>query len=96
MQPTEKYGMICLSTAHLSSETRCRLEDPLDEQAPIAYDKGGYGWFVPVDNENVPDDLVRCLSFAKDADAQWVMFDCDGPIEAGLPTYDEEVPSPCR
>ena len=63
-------------------------------------DWGEYGWVVycggntvpQVDNDTelmlLPEDLHRCLMFARDHDCQFVRFDCDGPLVDGLPEFD--------
>lgn len=60
----------------------------------VAYEKGGYGWWVVVpemrDEEDVPSDLQDCLLVARALDCNWVMFDCDAGASPLLRMYSEE------
>ena len=76
----EMHSMLCLSTAHLRESTRNRLDEMSDKMADsgasdiIVYEKHGYGWFLPVDenmtlpvlNEDTTEfhDLFEALRFA--------------------------------
>lgn len=100
----ETHNMLCLSTAHLSTEAKDMLDEACDEAsvgivAPIiVYEKCGYGWFLPVDvnleafrtqakRGKLPCGLASAFAAALMAGADWLMFDCDGPIIEGMPTY---------
>lgn len=99
----EMHRMLCLSTAHLRESTRNRLDEMSDEMADngasdiIVYEKHGYGWFLPVD-ENMAlsalskdttefPDLFEVLRFAYYQGADWLMLDADGPTVSSLKTY---------
>lgn len=99
----EMHSMLCLSTAHLRESTRNRLDKISDEMAGsgtseiIVYEKHGYGWFLPVDenmtlpvlNEDTAEfhDLFEALRFAYYHGADWLMLDADGPTVSQLTTY---------
>ena len=99
----EMHRMLCLSTAHLRESTRNRLDEMSDEMADngasdiIVYEKHGYGWFLPVDenmalpvlNEDTTEfpDLIEALRFAYYQGADWLMLDADGPTVSSLKTY---------
>lgn len=95
----EMHSMLCLSTAHLRESTRNRLDEMADNDASdiIVYEKHGYGWFLPVDenmtlpvlNEDTTEfpDLIEALRFAYYHGADWLMLDADGPTVSQLTTY---------
>lgn len=99
----EMHSMLCLSTAHISHETRDMLDvvcdfNATDELSGLAvYEKYGFGWFLPVDAnlqaydegdiKNMPGDLVEALRFAYRQGADWLMLDCDGPVVEQLKDY---------
>lgn len=101
--PTKKtvdFKMIDVSTAHLSPDTRQRLETS-DIEGVLFYPKGPWGWFINVPSRKdglivgneVPADLKDCIEFAQTHEKEWIMFDCDGAIVNELPTFEsEEVP----
>ena len=97
MKKTEDFNMLDMSTAHLSSDTRERL-DKLDIEGVLYYPKGPWGWFVnvptghdaPEITDEVPADLKRCMHFAQNLNKEWIMFDCDGVIVDGLLAYEDE------
>lgn len=85
--PTVEFKMLDVSTAHLSPQTRQRLET-FDVEGVLFYPKGPWGWFVNVParedglvvGEEVPTDLKACIQFAQTLEKEWIMFDCDGTI----------------
>ena len=98
--PTVEFKMLDVSTAHLSPQTRQRLET-FDVEGVLFYPKGPWGWFVNVParedglvvGEEVPTDLKACIQFAQTLEKEWIMFDCDGTVIQDLPKFgDEEVP----
>lgn len=98
---TVDFKMLDASTAHLSPQTRQRLEH-FDLEGVLFYPKGPWGWFVNVPTredglvvgEEVPADLKACIEFAQTLEKEWIMFDCDGNVMQDLPTYAaDEVPS---
>ena len=87
--PREISKMLTLSTAHISAETGRMLEAG-DSPFVIAYGYE-YGWFVPVTESActcAEESLTDCFKLAHDNDCTWIRFDCDGPEEVGLKTYD--------
>lgn len=97
---TVDFKMLDVSTAHLSPQTRQRLET-FDVEGVLFYPKGPWGWFVNVPTlddglvigDEVPTDLKTCILFAQTLEKEWLMFDCDGSIVQELPRFDvEEVP----
>ncbi len=78
----EKHTIIALSTAHIKKETADLLNNDSIGQI-VVYQKGNYGWFVPVpDNmdelqDTIPEDLYGCIKYAVNHQADWIMFDCD-------------------
>lgn len=99
----EMHRMLCLSTAHISHDTRDKLDAVCDFNAVneasdlVIFEKYGFGWFLPVDVnlqahdeghlEHMPDDLVEALRFAYRQGADWLMLDCDGPVVNQLKDY---------
>ena len=97
----EIQKMVCLSTAHLTDETKELLDtiaDNIDSngqcEALVCYEKQEYGWFLPVLSENeqprqtFPDDLKACFRYAEACHTSWIMFDAECEPMGGLPTYD--------
>jgi len=91
MAAIETHKMLALSTGHVTPETR----DALNDGAHCAYQKGDWGWFVPVfdpDDDDrdggAPDDLVAICRYAREQGCSWLMFDCDADPIPGLATYD--------
>lgn len=79
----EIHRMLALSTAHLSQAT---LEKGTDAfQLVTAFEKGEYGWFVYVPEqqlleelvEGLTEDVANCIRYAAAQDMQWIMFDRD-------------------
>ena len=88
--------MLTLSTAHICEITARRLDNDADDNnlGMCVYNKANFGWFIylnprDLDEENsIPKDLFGCLKLAKSLDCDVLCFDCDGPIEPSLPTYE--------
>ena len=91
--------MLTLSTAHITQNTCKRLEtDPDDNNLGLSvYKKADYGFFIylPAEDEklpshynSLPEDLYMCLFFAHELGCEILCFDCDGPIEPFLQTYE--------
>ncbi len=93
----ETHKMLVLSTAHVSRETRGRLQD--GELSLVSYDKDDYGWFIPIiqyapdsvedrlDREhwhNHCPDLYAARRLAETNGCTWLMFDRDGDVLEGL------------
>lgn len=84
-----------ISTAHITEDTANKLGD-VDTRGNITlsiYDKEEFGWWIFIDgcmnqNDSIPDDLLRCIQYAKEEGCDWLCLDCDGEIIDELPTYD--------
>jgi hypothetical protein len=89
MSMPEIEPMLVLVTNHLTDFT-CNTFLPAHDGA--VWEKGEYGWFVyvvedDVDND-VPEDLRQCMEYARSLGCFWIMFDRDGSAIDQLPTYD--------
>jgi len=91
------HPMLDVSTGHISLETAIFLQRETENyNAPqiIVYEKGEYGFFIPVipeafeEYEQLPDDLMALLNFALSRGVSWIMLDRDGDTIEGL-TYNE-------
>ncbi len=86
----ETTKMLALSTGHMREET---LENMLNIEGVIAYEKGDYGFFVYVpdrldlEDYDIPEDLFACLSFAMQNEFGWINFDRDVEPIAELRYY---------
>ena len=95
--------MLTLSTAHISKETAMLLVESNDkiEFSLSTYQKNwrnfNYGWFIHVPEElkeypeayfDVPNDLMKCLLFAKDLECELLCLDEDGEILDYLEKFD--------
>lgn len=91
--------MLELSTAHITEQTAEWIDDNLVFQNTnilgtdmniIAYQKGDYGWFIPLgqDFDLVPADLKQVIEKAKQLKCDWIMLDRDAETVDGLRTYD--------
>jgi hypothetical protein len=87
------------SSGNVSLETARKLDDAdvdtgMQDDMPITYMKGGFGWWVRVSPELVdtpkktPADLLAVIDFARSQGCEWIMFDRDADPIPGLPTYD--------
>lgn len=86
----EKQTMLVVSTGHVSEETAAMLED--NNIGVSVYSKDDYGWFVVVTDwkefeEEIPEDLARCLKLAEEKNCSWLCLDCDGETYPELPVY---------
>jgi len=96
--PVCKYLQV--STGNLSKETAQLFErytspdrEPCEGNfgLPVAYNKGEYGWFahVPDDNEGIePPELCALLDYARSLGCNWIEFDCDNDPLDGFPVFD--------
>lgn len=86
--------MLTISTAHITMETarELNIESNTNNMQLSVYKKSDYGWFIYVnddlDNRTIPDDLLKCLEFAKDLGCEWLCLDCDGEVLEYLYTYE--------
>jgi len=86
-----KFTMLDMSTGHISKKTNQRLLNR-EIESVIYYDKPKYGYFIHIPEdldelEDVPDDLMECLKFAKKHKCDWINLDCDGEIYNELAAY---------
>lgn len=93
-----------LSTAHLTPATRDLIWSGWP-CAPITtwlsdppHDPASCFVHVPDDlddpdehPENIPDDLMTCLRFARSLDCDRILFDRDGPTTDALPVHEDEA-----
>lgn len=81
-QKINKTQLLTLSTAHLKQETRMLLSEPennLDLSDLVVY-PNAYGCFIYAElytEEELPEDLIACLKFAKQQNCTWIKFDND-------------------
>lgn len=86
----EIYKIMVMSTAHLTEQTFLFLNGG---DYSIAYvNDEGFGTIVrftdsDLEDEDLPEDLMRCLKFASENDCDYVRFDGDG-TQYDLPIYD--------
>lgn len=95
------HTLLEANSSHLSDETLERLDGTVQgilgvEPLPVsAYRKAEYGYFVYVGDENqlaaawdrLPPDLRQVIEVAVGNGCTWVMFDHDGDMVPGVPTY---------
>ena len=92
----EISAMLALSFAHVQPETVARLKN--DSICSIAvFPKwslctgDSYGYFICIpeepDPDDVPKDLLDCISLATREHCSWLMLDRDGPEYEELTTY---------
>lgn len=93
------HRMLDISTAHLSPESLRFLDSVKEGSNPecslILFDKSGYGYFIPIIDEDeidssvLPEDLRNVIKFAKSNRCSWIMLDGDGTMyEERLPIWD--------
>ncbi|WP_234053659.1 MULTISPECIES: hypothetical protein [unclassified Xanthobacter] len=81
-----------LSIAHLSHETRDRLDLAAIGEWPVAGGRMPYGFFIYAHEEpddEIPNDVWACCVKARELGCEYILFDCDAAILADLPTYDD-------
>lgn len=85
--------MLTLSTIHITQETADKLNYELNNDVMFitVYTKEDYGWFIylPENFEeiDVPEDLMKCLLFAKDLDCGILCLERDGEVLSYLNKY---------
>lgn len=91
--PNAFRRMLSISTAHLSGATLIAEQQWGVGEAPVPM-FGGHPFcfycatFAPADAEDwpdAPDDLRDALIWAHGQGAEYVTFDCDGPLHDALP-----------
>ena len=87
--------MWTLSTGHITEKTNEYLSESINStemNRPIVYEKGEYGYYIPVMDEDdeveYPEDLQRIIEAARDFDCSLICLDTDGEIVKWLPVYD--------
>ena len=86
--------MLDISKTHITAETSDWLDKEVDLAEEItAYAKEGYGWFIVItpddlDNDNIPEDLMRCMKLAYKKKCHWLCIDQDGEVLDDLPVFE--------
>lgn len=97
----EVEKMLVLSTAHILPETREMLDET--EEFPVVLIPREYGWLLNVPQadieteddlkksleDEIPADLLACITFAWKIGCEWLLLDSDGPVIAALTSYEE-------
>jgi hypothetical protein len=91
-----------LSSGHLTLGTRVWLDEVLHDprhtlSSPVYGGITAYGWFVyaPEDpDEDLPADLVRVLTQARQEGAEYVLLDCDALLRPDLPVLHPDFQEP--
>ncbi len=94
--------MLVLSTSHLREKT-CN-DWLLNDCPWTCAEKGDVGYFMyatdeyftdvetkevtSTDGTPIPNEIILICQFARAHGCDWVMFDCDGPIQDGLVVYE--------
>jgi hypothetical protein len=89
-------SMPVISTTHLTSETCDQLDrwcETIDlsrrtlSKCPTLIGPTDYGWLVycTEDTNELPEDLVQCIEWARQKDHSYVLFDADGDEIEELP-----------
>jgi len=84
--------MLTISTGHISLETADRISAG-DDDLPWILNWSEYGWLVLChditgDDLDFPQDLQRCMDFARSRDCEWLRLDMDGDQIDELPVFD--------
>ena len=82
----EIHQVLVLSTAHLKRETAKLIDDETYECAFARSD--GWIFYVGDRRSDAPEELEEALSYARARNCVWLMFDADGPVNPGLPTWE--------
>lgn len=83
---------IVLSTAHVRCATGQLLTDwsalPAERQ-PLPVAPTAHGWFLATCHATrlIPSELPPILALSRENGCNYVLLDCDGPVEAALPTF---------
>jgi hypothetical protein len=86
MKP-ELNTMLILSTAHIVPKTANRYGYDLG-QGTLVYVSEETDWREEIVTEY--PDLKGPFELAVSVGAEWIMFDCDGPVMGELPVYEWE------
>ena len=94
--------MLVLSTWHLNHQTAALFDTAESSGVQVGddhmtvYDKGQWGYIVPILDEfsdddfrdMMPSDLLPVIDFALAQGCTWLMFDRDADQVDGLPVYE--------
>ena len=81
---------LTISADHITPETASALDNG-DEVGVVYYAKDGYGWWVyteVISENDLPDDLAKCLEVAIANECELLCLDCDGEVLDELPVYE--------
>jgi hypothetical protein len=79
------------STAHLCPATRDFLEAEAAGQDDLIA-ATPYGWFLWADekpSKELPSDLAAIIRRARKLGAEYVLFDCDAPLNDEFPVFED-------
>ena len=92
--------MLVLSTCHIEESTAKALNNKEFEKLTIEVRETGYlintvmlqeyrNTNDEVDISNYPKGLKACIKMAQENNCDWILLDCDGPVEDDiLPAYE--------
>ena len=94
--------VLTLSTIHIKPETAKWIENKKNIENLAIYEKSEYGWFIFVEKDyleeltevvgnNIPQDLLDTMNFARLQGCEWLCLDCDGNEIDDLPSYDWRI-----
>lgn len=87
---------LVLSTAHIRCATAELLNNWADlppARQPLGVAPTQYGWFLPtrIDTKQAarhfPKEIPAILALGRTHGCDYVLLDCDGPTEPGLPAF---------
>jgi hypothetical protein len=89
-----------LSSGHITKETGDWLDAKAWTRETVTRPEAWvgitpYGWFVYADEDggspDLPEDLALCMKKARELGAEYILFDCDAPLntELGLSDHSE-------
>ncbi|BCM87786.1 hypothetical protein [Methylobacterium indicum] len=93
----ETPKMLVLRTSHVERRTSLRLDKVLSSKGPICFNKGEYGWFIPIipwnemdqaERANWTPDLMAIRRLAENNGCTWIMLDRDADTIDVLTTYE--------
>lgn len=80
--------MLVLHSSIVSDSTWKKLKK--NKLETICYKKDTYGFFIYcTEYENIPEDLKRCIAYARELDCVWLCLDIDAEVKTYV-TYEEE------
>lgn len=87
-------NILYMSTCHITEATDNLMANGKIRDLvyyPKVEDGMQYGYFIYTEDfmgNDVPEDLVRCVEFARNNGCSWINMDCDGDEVDGLPVYE--------